>query len=104
MSLAQLSEIAFGYPGTELFERLSWQINAGERLGLVGPNGAGKSTLLRLVSGELAPDSGQLVRARGARVGYLKQSQEFAEGGTLLDELLTPFGEVLALHGELETA
>src|SRR5438046_2928961 len=102
--IAQLSDITFGYPGTELFEGLSWQINAGDRVGLVGPNGAGKSTLLRLLSGELTPDSGQLVRARGSRFGYLKQSQEFGEGRALLDELLVPFEDVLALHGELEAA
>ncbi|HJZ84645.1 MAG TPA: ABC-F family ATP-binding cassette domain-containing protein, partial [Polyangia bacterium] len=104
MSLAQLSDVDFGYPGTDLFEGLSWQINAGDRIGLVGPNGSGKSTLLRLLAGELSPDRGQLVRARGGTVGYLKQSQEFGAGGRLFGELLAPFADLLALHDELEAA
>src|SRR5262249_47901712 len=104
MSLAQLSDIDFGYPGTELFAELSWQVNAGDRIALVGPNGAGKSTLLRLLAGELAPDRGQVVRARTLRVGYLRQSQEFHEGSTLWQELLAPFADLLALRGQLEPA
>ena len=102
--IAQLSDITFGYPGTDLFENLSWQINAGDRIGLVGPNGSGKSTLLRLLSGELLPDTGQVVRTRQARVGYLRQSQEFGEGRSLLDELLAPFEDVLRTHEEMVTA
>jgi ATP-binding cassette subfamily F protein 3 len=101
MSLAQLSDITFGYPGNELFEGLSWQINAGERIGLVGPNGCGKSTLLKLLTGELRPDSGDVVRARGARAGYLRQSLPHGGERTLLDELLAPFENVLKLHEEL---
>ena len=61
--LVQLADAHFGYPGTELFAGLTWQVNAGDRIGLVGPNGCGKSTLLRLLDGRLQPDS----RHRGAR-------------------------------------
>lgn len=57
--LAQLADVHFGYPGTEIFTGLTWQVNPGDRIGLVGPNGCGKSTLLRLLDGRLKPDSGR---------------------------------------------
>ena len=75
-------------PGPSIFTGLTWQVNPGDRIGLVGPNGCGKSTLLRLLDGRLTPDSGTVARARGARIAYLKQSQEFAGSGTIFDALL----------------
>lgn len=81
--LAQLADVSFGYPGTEIFSGVSFQLNPGQRIGLVGPNGAGKSTLMRLLAGELQPDRGQVVRARGKRLAYMHQSQEFHGTGTL---------------------
>jgi ATP-binding cassette subfamily F protein 3 len=100
--LVQLSDVTFGYAGEELFSGLSWQVNAGERIGLVGPNGSGKSTLLRLMTGRLQPESGQVARARGVTVGYLQQSQELSGAGTILDGLMAPFAEIVAMHDELE--
>jgi ATP-binding cassette subfamily F protein 3 len=100
--LVQLADVSFGYAGDPLFEGLSWQVNPGEHLGLVGPNGCGKSTLLRLLVGELEPEAGQVVRARGVRVGYLHQSQEFRGEGTVRHALMQPFAELLALRDELD--
>lgn len=100
--LVQLADVSFGYAGDPLFEGLSWQVNPGEHLGLVGPNGCGKSTLLRLLAGELEPESGEVVRARGVRVGYLHQSQEFSGAGTVRHALMQPFAELLALRDELD--
>ncbi len=99
--LVQLADAHFGYPGTDLFSGLTWQVNAGDRIGLVGPNGCGKSTLLRLLDGRLAPDSGTIARARGLSMSYLKQSQEFVGAGKVFDALLKPFEKLLAMHDEL---
>ncbi len=99
--LAQLADVDFGYPGTEIFSSLTWQVNPGDRIGLVGPNGCGKSTMLRLLDGRLTPDRGQVARARGLTVAYLKQSQEFEGQGRVFDALLKPFEKVLQLHDEL---
>ena len=101
--IAQLADVHFGYPGTELFESLSFQVNPGQRIGLVGPNGAGKSTLLRLLVGDLVPDRGQVVCARGKEIAYLHQSQEFHGSGTLWDTLLLPFAHLLKMREELQT-
>jgi len=99
--LVQLADLHFGYPGTDLFTGLTWQVNAGDRIGLVGPNGCGKSTLLRLLDGRLQPDGGTVARARGLSMSYLKQSQEFVGAGKIFDALLKPFEKLLAMHDEL---
>ncbi|HEX2572524.1 MAG TPA: ABC-F family ATP-binding cassette domain-containing protein [Polyangia bacterium] len=99
--LVQLADVDFAYPGTEIFRHLSWQVNPGDRIGLVGPNGAGKSTLLRLIDGQLQPDGGQVARTRGITVAYLHQSQEFHGAGALWDTLLAPFAELLAMREAL---
>jgi len=99
--LVQLADAHFGYPGTDIFTGLTWQVNAGDRIGLVGPNGSGKSTLLRLLDGRLQPDRGTVARARGLSMSYLKQSQEFVGAGKIFDALLMPFGKLLAIHDEL---
>jgi ATP-binding cassette subfamily F protein 3 len=100
--LVQLADITFGYAGDTLFEGLTWQVNAGEKIGLVGPNGAGKSTLLRLLAGELQPEKGSVARTRGVSLAYLHQSQEFRGEGTLHDALTAPFADVLAMRAELD--
>src|SRR6476646_4348062 len=96
--LVQLSDVHFGYPGTELFDGVSWQLNPGDRIGLVGPNGAGKSTLLRLLDGKLTPDRGAVSRAKGVTIAYLHQSQEFHGAGTLWDTLMAPFADLLEMR------
>jgi ATP-binding cassette subfamily F protein 3 len=101
--LVQLADAHFGYPGTEIFSGLTWQVNPGDRIGLVGPNGCGKSTLLRLLDGRLTPDTGTVARARGSSIAYLKQSQEFLGAGKIFDGLLKPFEKLLAIHAELES-
>src|SRR3954468_4249409 len=101
MSLAQFADARFGYPGTDILTGASLLIRPGDRLALVGPNGTGKSTALRLLAGDLSPDAGD-VRVLGRQtVAYLRQSQEFAGAGTLLDALLEPFAAVQKLHDDL---
>lgn len=73
MALVSLNEIHFGYGGEPLLENVSLQIERGERVGLVGRNGSGKSTLMKLISGELSPDDGQVLRGPGVRIGRLIQ-------------------------------
>lgn len=73
MALVSLREISFSYGGSPLLERVDLQIERGERVGLVGRNGSGKSTLMKLISGELRPDDGQVVRGPSVRIGRLIQ-------------------------------
>ena len=87
--------------GPELIlDQIAWEIQSGQKIGLVGPNGAGKSTLLRLLVGELQPDSGFLVR-HGVKLGYLAQEPEFAPEETVWSTLLRSNSELSQIEGEL---
>ena len=73
--LLALEEVAAGYPERTVLEGVKLTLRPGTRLGLLGPNGAGKSTLIKLLSGELAPLSGQRFEGKGLAVGYFAQHQ-----------------------------
>ncbi|MEA2639714.1 MAG: hypothetical protein QOF51_1108 [Chloroflexota bacterium] len=73
--MLQLKQVTYGTPTRQLFRDVSFTLGRGEKVGLVGVNGAGKTTLLRLVMGEIAPDSGVVIRPD--RVGYVPQKIEF---------------------------
>jgi ATP-binding cassette subfamily F protein 3 len=86
------------YGDTLVLEECSFQLRAGERVGLVGPNGAGKTTLLRILAGQMQPDAGTVVYAPGARAAYLPQDAGVAPGRTVHDEMTSVFGRI----GEIE--
>ena len=84
-----------------LFDRVSWQLQPGMRVGLCGPNGAGKTTLLRMLSGEVEPDEGEIARPNGLTIGYLPQDGLTHAGRTLYGEASRAFEPLLALQKEL---
>jgi ATP-binding cassette subfamily F protein uup len=86
----QQASLAFGY--LPLFEQADLRVEAGERIALIGRNGSGKSSLLKVLSGELAPDSGSVWRAPALRVARLDQSAAIAE--TAAGASLTVFDAV----------
>jgi ABC transport system ATP-binding/permease protein len=71
-----LTKVSVSLGGRMLLRDLSWSIGPGMRIGLVGVNGSGKTTLLRLLTGDLAPDSGSVKRGKTLRIGYLSQGME----------------------------
>ncbi|MGI6636599.1 MAG: ribosomal protection-like ABC-F family protein [Christensenellales bacterium] len=80
-TLVRLTDVAAGYaPESPILTGLTLRVKQGERLALTGPNGCGKSTMLKLLTGELAPLSGQVYRAGGLVVSYLPQSAEHVTG------------------------
>ncbi|KPK16919.1 MAG: ABC transporter ATP-binding protein, partial [Nitrospira bacterium SG8_3] len=80
-----------------LFEGVSFNINPGERVGLVGRNGHGKTTLFRLIVGAESPDAGTISRPKGYRVGYVLQHLQFTEN-TALKEAMTQLPEAEGDH------
>jgi ABC transport system ATP-binding/permease protein len=76
-----LHQVSVDLGGKTLLRDLSWSIGPGTRIGIVGVNGSGKTTLLRLLTGDLAPDSGSVKRGKTLRIGYLSQGVEELPGG-----------------------
>ena len=85
-----------------LFVDASFQLNSGEKVGLVGPNGAGKTTLFRMIVGEESADDGEVTVPRKATIGYFRQDVEEMSGRSVLDEAIAGSGRVGDLHHELE--
>lgn len=93
--------VAFG--GEYLFEEIAFRLNGGDRVGLIGKNGAGKSTLLKLLSKEMAPDTGTIAMEKDIKIGFLKQDIDFEQGRTVLEESYQAFSEIKALELRLES-
>src|SRR5687767_3956737 len=85
-----------------LFVEASFQLNPGEKVGLVGPNGAGKTTIFRMITGEEGPDDGEVTVPRKLTIGYFRQDVEEMSGRSVLDEAIAGSGRVGDLHHELE--
>ena len=85
-----------------LFVDASFQLNPGEKVGLVGPNGAGKTTLFRMIVGEEAPDEGDVSVPKKLSVGYFRQDVGEMSGRSVLEETIRGAGRVGDLHHELD--
>src|SRR5881227_1970035 len=101
LMLFRLSEAFKSYGTQDVLRGASLQINPGEHVGLVGRNGAGKTTLFRLISGEEQHDRGDVVRARGLRLGLLEQHVHFEPGATVHEAALAAFGRLQQIEHEL---
>jgi ATP-binding cassette subfamily F protein 3 len=99
--LFRLSEVYKSYGSQDVLRGASLQINPGEHVGLVGRNGAGKTTIFRMVSGEETPDEGDVVKARGVRLGLLSQHVHFAPGATVHEAALAAFGSLQQIEHEM---
>ncbi|HST52695.1 MAG TPA: ABC-F family ATP-binding cassette domain-containing protein [Pyrinomonadaceae bacterium] len=99
--LFRLTDVEKSYGAQDVLRGASLQVNAGEHVGLVGRNGAGKTTLFRLVTGEESADRGDVVRARGLRLGLLEQHVDFEPGATVHEAALAAFGELQSIEHEM---
>jgi ATPase subunit of ABC transporter with duplicated ATPase domains len=100
--MISFSSIHKQYGKQLIFVDASFQLNPGEKVGLVGPNGSGKTTLFRMVVGEDAPDEGEVSVPRKLTIGYFRQDVEEMQGRSVLDEAIAGSGRVGDLHHELE--
>ena len=86
--MIKINQLSKSYFARELFAGVTFQMNAGDRLGLVGRNGHGKSTLFKLILGEEEPDSGEITIPRNYRIGHLEQHLHFTQPTILAEAAL----------------
>jgi ATP-binding cassette, subfamily F, member 3 len=99
--LFRLSDVYKSYGTQDVLRGTTLQVNPGEHVGLVGRNGAGKSTIFRLVRGEESADKGEVVKARGVRLGLLDQHVHFEAGSTVHESALAAFGHLQQIEHEM---
>jgi ATP-binding cassette subfamily F protein uup len=81
--------------GRELFRDLSFILGPGKRLGILGSNGSGKTTLLRVLTGDLEPDAGEVIKANGLRISYFEQQRDSLDPEMPLRRALAPSGDTV---------
>ncbi|MEJ2025141.1 MAG: ABC-F family ATP-binding cassette domain-containing protein, partial [Deltaproteobacteria bacterium] len=102
MSLLTVYNLSLFLSGRTLFDSIGFQINPGDRIGLIGRNGSGKTTLLRLLMGERSPDEGDIRVQKGIQMGYLPQDLKEELSGTLLHYVLHSIPGRVTLVQELK--
>src|SRR6202522_3497532 len=100
--MISFSNINKQYGKQLIFVDASFQLNPGEKVGLVGPNGSGKTTLFRMVVGEEEPDEGEVSVPKKLTIGHFRQDVEEMSGRPVLDEAIAGSGRIGDLHHELE--
>ncbi|CAK6699796.1 ATP-binding cassette domain-containing protein [Synechococcus sp. CBW1107] len=91
--MLRLERVSKIYPTGEVLRDVTWEVKAGDRIGLVGVNGAGKSTQMRIIAGMEEPSSGQVVKQGDPRIVYLQQEFDVDISRTVRQELFQAFGE-----------
>ena len=91
--MLRLERVSKIYPTGEVLRDVTWEVKAGDRIGLVGVNGAGKSTQMRIIAGMEEPSSGQVVKQGDPRIVYLQQEFDVDVRRTVRQELFQAFGE-----------
>ena len=100
--MISVDKVTIRFGGFILFDGISFQVNAGDRIGLVGRNGAGKTTLLNLIKGSQQPDEGAVVCSEDITIGYLPQQMKHRGNKSLIDETRQAFRPVLEMEKEIE--
>lgn len=99
--MLNVHNLTVSFSGTNLFEGITFKLDAGDRVGLVGKNGAGKSTLLKVLDGDFPPDGGAIATDKSLKMGFLRQDIDFIPGRTVLDEAYQAFTEIKAIEQKL---
>ncbi|HDR67923.1 MAG TPA: ATP-binding cassette domain-containing protein [Bacteroidaceae bacterium] len=100
--MISVDNITIRFGGFTLFDGISFQLNRGDRIGLVGRNGAGKTTILNLVAGFQKPDEGNIVRPVNTTIGYLPQQMRHERGKSLYFETRDAYEHILKLRRKID--
>ncbi|MDQ3548470.1 MAG: ATP-binding cassette domain-containing protein, partial [Chloroflexota bacterium] len=99
--LVQAADIKYAHGGNQVFDGVTFEVRAGDRLSLIGENGAGKTTLFRLMARELHPHGGAVTHKRGLTLGYLSQHSTLEPALSVREAIALAAGDPAALDGQL---
>lgn len=102
MSIITANHLGKSFGIDTILEDISFHIDPGDKIALLGVNGAGKTTLFRILTGELAPDSGELFISRKLRMAYMQQHAEYTSAQTVYGAALEVFSELRQMESALE--
>ena len=102
MSLVKFQNVSFSFGADVILNDVNFQINSGEKVGIVGNNGAGKTTLFRMITGELFSNSGEVIKGKDTAIGYMEQHPLTNCTETLFNEMDKAFSEIHSIRHEME--
>ncbi len=97
-----LNKASLFFGGRAIFDAIGFQINPGDRIGLVGRNGAGKSTLLKLIAGDYSLDEGSISKAKEVRIGFLRQDLKMDMDKSIVEIARSAFDELTRINTRIE--
>ena len=97
-----LNKASLFFGGRAIFDEIGFQINPGDRIGLVGRNGAGKSTLLKLIAGDYSLDGGSMSKAKEVRIGFLRQDLKMDMDKSIVEIARSAFDELTRINERIE--
>ena len=101
MTVIGASHLSLHYAEIEIFSDVTLQVNERARIGIVGPNGSGKTSLIRVLLGKQDYDKGEIFLPEHVRIGYVPQTAMDAGKGTIKDQIMSGFSELIKLESEL---
>ena len=99
--LFRLADVYKSYGGNEILRGVSFQINPNEKVGLVGRNGAGKTTVFRIITGDEAADTGEVLKLNNLKIGLLNQHVDFVDSETVHTAALSAFQTLHDIEAEM---
>ena len=103
MAILSVQNLSLSFSERVLFEDVSFDVEAKDKIGFIGVNGAGKTTIFKIISGLLEPGAGGVFKAKDVRVGWMEQHANADKSKTVYNELLTVFSRFEAMEQQLET-
>ncbi len=94
MPLLRLARTSIAFGTHALLDNADFQLDAGERVGLLGRNGEGKSTLMKIIAGNIQADSGEIWREPALRLAWLEQTPDLPKEATIYDAVASGLGEL----------
>ncbi len=104
LAIVVLQDIHKSFGPEVVLDHLDLQLHAGEKVGMVGANGSGKTTILNLITGQITPDIGRVIRQKGLRIGYLPQEATFSGERTVMEEMHAGVEHLLRLQQAIHDA